>query len=90
MLEYAALPGSFFHAFYSYWKDPKLTAAIQQARQTTGAGQAAALAEINTLFDKDVPYATIATDNDLWVQRVSSKFIDVEPTDQVEVAGSGG
>jgi peptide/nickel transport system substrate-binding protein len=90
MLEYAALPGSFFHSFYSYWKDPKLTAAIQQARQTTGAGQAAALAEINTLFDKDVPYATIATDNDLWVQRVSSKFIDVEPTDQVEVARSGG
>ncbi len=89
MLEYAALPGSFFQGFYSYWKDPKLTGAIEKAREATGAGQAAALAQINTLFDKDVPYATVATDNDLWVQRVSSKFIDVEPTDQVEVARVG-
>ena len=90
MLEYAALPGSFFHSFYSYWKDPKLTAAIEKAREATGPDQAAALAAVNTLFDKDVPYATVATDNDLWAQRVSSKFIDVEPTDQVEVARVGG
>jgi peptide/nickel transport system substrate-binding protein len=90
MLEYSALPGSFFRAFYSGWKDPQLTAAIQRARQATGAGQAAALAQINTLFAKDMPYATVATDNDLWVQRVSSKFIDVEPTDQVEIARVGG
>jgi peptide/nickel transport system substrate-binding protein len=90
MLEYAALPGSFFRGFYSNWQDPKLVAAIDQASQTTGAGKAAALAEINTLFMQDMPYATLATDNDLWSQRVSSKFIDVEPTDQVEVARAGG
>jgi peptide/nickel transport system substrate-binding protein len=90
MLEYAALPGSFFHGFYSDWKDPQLNAAIQHAREATGTGQAAALAKINTLFAQDAPYATIATDNDLWSPRVSSKFLDVEPTDQVEVARVGG
>lgn len=90
MLEYAALPGSFFHGFYSYWADPKLTGAIQRASQVTGPGKAAALQEINTLFMQDMPYATVATDNDLWAQRVSSKFLDVEPTDQVEIARVGG
>ncbi len=89
MLEYAALPGSFFRGFYSDWKDPKLVAAITSASQVTGSGKAAALQEINRLFEQDMPYATIATDNDLWAQRVSSKFIDVEPTDQVEVARAG-
>jgi len=89
MLEYAALPGSFFRGFYSNWQDPKLVAAIEHASQVTGPGKAAALAEINTLFMQDMPYATVATDNDLWAQRVSSKFIDVEPTDQVEVARAG-
>lgn len=89
MLEYAALPGSFFRGFYSNWQDPRLGAAIEHASQVTGPGKAAALAEINTLFMQDMPYATVATDNDLWAQRVSSKFIDVEPTDQVEVARAG-
>lgn len=90
MLEYAALPGSFFRGFYSNWSDPRLTAAIQRASQVTGPGKAAALQAINQLFEKDMPYATVATDNDLWAQRVSTKFIDVEPTDQVEIARASG
>jgi hypothetical protein len=38
---------------------------------------------------QDMPYATVATFNDLWAQNASSKYIDVEVTDQVEVARDG-
>jgi ABC-type transport system substrate-binding protein len=89
MLEYAALPGTSFAAMYSDWADSQLTAAVKRANTASAGAVKPALAKINRLFVKDQPYATLATFNDLWSWNVSSKYIDVEPTDQIEVARAG-
>jgi peptide/nickel transport system substrate-binding protein len=86
MLEYDALPTSYFRAFYSNWDNPALDGVINKADESAGAAELGAIQEVGTLFDQDQPFVTVATWNDMWAQRVSSKFIDVEPTDQVEVA----
>jgi peptide/nickel transport system substrate-binding protein len=86
MLEYDALPTSYFKAFYSNWNNPKLNALITKADESSGAAEMAAIKAVGLLFEQDQPFVTVATWNDMWAQRVSSKFIDVEPTEQVEVA----
>lgn len=86
MLEYCALPGSFFASFYSGWKNPALASAVAKARTATGASQPAALQAIDDLYQKDQPYAILETANAFSAQRVSSKYIDLEPTFQVEIA----
>lgn len=86
MLEYDALPSSYFKAFYSNWNNPKLNGLILKADESSGATELAAVREVGSLFQQDQPFVTVATWNDLWAQRVSTKFIDVEPTEQVEVA----
>lgn len=86
MLEYDALPSSYFKAFYSNWNNPKLNGLILKADESSGAAEMSAIKEVGTLFEQDQPFVTVATWNDMWAQRVSSKYIDVEQTEQVEVA----
>jgi peptide/nickel transport system substrate-binding protein len=86
MLEYDALPSSFFKAFYSNWKNPKLSGLIRKADESSGTAELGAIRQVNTMFEQDQPFVTVATWNDMWAQRVSNKFNDVEPTEQVEVA----
>lgn len=86
MLEYDALPSSYFKAFYSNWNNPKLYGLIKKADESSGATELAAIRAVGTLFEEDQPFVTVCTWNDMWAQRVSSKFIDVEPTEQVEIA----
>jgi hypothetical protein len=59
---------------------------ILKADESSGAAEMSAIKEVGTLFEQDQPFVTVATWNDMWAQRVSSKYIDVEPTEQVEVA----
>jgi peptide/nickel transport system substrate-binding protein len=86
MLEYDALPSSYFKAFYSNWDNPKLSSLILDADESSGASELAAIRQVGNLFEQDQPFLTVATWNDMWAQTVSNKFIDVEPTEQVEIA----
>jgi peptide/nickel transport system substrate-binding protein len=86
MLEYDALPDSYFRAFYSNWDDKALYGLINKADESAGSSELSAIRGVGTLFDQEQPFVTVATWNDMWAQRVSSKFIDAEPTDQVEIA----
>jgi peptide/nickel transport system substrate-binding protein len=86
MLEYNATQGSYFNSFYSGWQNPELQDAVEAALTADESGRAAALAEIDRLHQEDMPFVTVATYNDLWAQRVSSKFVSAERTDQIAVA----
>lgn len=86
MLEYDALPDSYFKAFYSNWNNSALYGMIRKADESSGTSELSAIRQVGTLFEQDEPFVTVATWNDMWAQRVSNKFIDAEPTDQVEIA----
>lgn len=86
LLEYDALSSSYFKAFYSNWSNPKIAGLVTKADESTGASEVSALHAITKLFLATQPFVTVATWNTMWAQRVPDKYIEVEPTDQVEVA----
>jgi ABC-type transport system substrate-binding protein len=85
MVAYAIDPAGGLNANYSGWDSKSAIAAGNKAIVTSGAARAQALADVNTQFLKDQPYATINTYAVVYASSLPENLVTLTASEFVDV-----